>query len=367
MKTFVLLGGYGGAGRALAPLLLSETNARLIIAGRNQEKAQRLADALAVGHPGRVTAAMADAAQPKSVEALLQGSAMLIDLTPNSARSAAMARAALEAEADYLDIHFQANAFNELAPLACDFEARGRLLITQAGSHPGLPAALVRAAAQQFDQYHSALVGMALRMRVENATTALELVDEIMTVRGALFADGAWREARNSDTRTLDLGPRFGLRMCYPMRMVELEPLPEALGLRETGVWVAGFNPIVDWLLIPFMLLCGKLSLRFARPLLARLFTWGVNAFTVGEPGMSICIEAVGLRLGQPATCRIVLDHPNPYVLTTIPVAGCLLQYLDGEIAKPGLHIMGQAVNPRRLLKDMARMGINVSVEGLAT
>ena len=270
----------------------------------------------------------------------------------------------MEAEADYLDIHFQAETLDLLSPLARDFEARGCLLITQAGSHPGLPAALVRTAAQQFDQYHSALVGMGLRMRVENATTALELVDELMTAKGTLFADGAWREAVNNDMRTLDLGPRFGLRMCYPMRMVELETLPEALGLRETGVWVAGFNPVVDCLLIPLMLLCGKFGLRSARSLLARLFTWGVNEFTVGEPGMSISMEAAGLRLGQPASCRIVLDHPSPYRLTAIPVAACLLQYLDGELAGPGLHLMGQAVNPQRLLADMARMGISVAVKG---
>ncbi|GAB6125286.1 saccharopine dehydrogenase NADP-binding domain-containing protein [Humidesulfovibrio idahonensis] len=360
MKTFVLLGGYGGAGQELSRLLLRETDAELVLAGRDTAKAARLAAALNGERPGRARAARADARDPASLAAVLRGSALLIDLTPGGGHVGGLARAALDAGADYLDIHFQLGALEQLLPLAQDFERAGRLLLTQAGCHPGLPAALVRAAAPFFDEYRSALVGMGLSMRVENETTALELVDELMTAEGTIFADGAWRKAGNRDMRALDLGPRFGVRQCFPMRMAELESLPGALGLRECGVLVAGFNPVADWFVLPLILLCGRLGLIRMRPLLARLFTWSINTFSKDAPGMSFALAATGARQGAPASLRLVVDHPSPYALTAIPVAACLRQYLAGGLCAPGLRFMGQVADPRRLLDDMARMGVRV-------
>lgn len=363
MKTIVLLGGYGAAGRELAPLLLRETEARLVLVGRSQDKAEALAGALDREHPGRVRAAQCDATAPESLAGALRGAALLVDLSPGGDHVGGLARAALKAGADFLDIHFQQGVLEQLLPLAEDFDSAGRLLLTLAGSHPGLPAALVRAATPHFDECHSALVGMGLSIRVENETTALELVDGLMTARGALYEDGAWREARNSDVRNLDLGPRFGVQPCYPMRMAELEALPRQFGLRRAGVYVAGFNPVVDWALLPLIILCGRVGLRGMRPLLARLFTWGVNAFARDAPGMSLCLEASGVRQGRPLRLRLQLDHPSPYALTAIPVAACLRQWQDGSLAARGLRFMGQAVDPLRLLEDMARLGVSVGWE----
>ena len=44
IKTFLILGGYGNVGRVLTRLLLQETNVRLVLAGRNFEKAKAAAD-----------------------------------------------------------------------------------------------------------------------------------------------------------------------------------------------------------------------------------------------------------------------------------------------------------------------------------
>jgi len=363
MKPLVLLGGYGGAGRDIAALLLRETDACLVIAGRDLAKAEAFAEQLAAGSPGRVNAAQADADRPESLGPLLRDACLLLDLTPGAKRAHGLALAALRAGADYMDIHFQQTALEGLAPLSRDYEAAGRLLLTQAGSHPGLPAVLVRAASARLDACRSALVGMGLAMRVETQATALELVEEIMFAEGALCEDGVWRTARGSDIRVFDLGPRFGRRACYPMRMPELEALPGLIGLRETGAFVAGFNPVVDCALIPLLLACGRLGLRSATPLLARLFTWGVNTFSRGEPHMALCVDAQGERQGGPASARLLVEHPSPYLLTAAAVVAYLRQYLDGGLTGNGLRFMGHAAEPERILADMARMGVRVAWE----
>ena len=74
----------GGAGQALAPALLLETNALLVIAGRSLDKATACAERLRQEHPahaGRVRAAQADAERPESLAQLLAPPAMLLDLT----------------------------------------------------------------------------------------------------------------------------------------------------------------------------------------------------------------------------------------------------------------------------------------------
>lgn len=59
----LILGGYGFAGQCLAPLLLQETQVSLVVAGRNQEKAERMAAELNSRFPGdRVSSMRVDAA-----------------------------------------------------------------------------------------------------------------------------------------------------------------------------------------------------------------------------------------------------------------------------------------------------------------
>jgi len=49
-------------------------------------------------------------------------------------------------------------------------------------------------------------------------------------------------------------------------------------------------------------------------------------------------------------------------IFTAIPGVACLLQYLDGSLARPGLWMMGRLADPGRLMKDMRRMGIQIRV-----
>ncbi len=362
MATFLLVGGYGAAGREMASLLLRATDSDLVIAGRSLDRARACADELGQAHPGRVRAAQADAARPDTLRTALDGVDMLLDLTSAPDQAAALAQAALAANADYLDIHFQGSVFRQLAPLARVFHQDGRLLLTQCGCHPGLPAALVRAAAKRLDSIDSASVGMGLSMRVESPATALEMVDALGEEDvGLVFEREGWRKPVGSGQRVLDLGPRFGQRPCYPMFLEELRALPDTLGVSELGLYAAGFNPVVDYALLPLVILCARLKARWARPVLARLFTWGVNAWSTQGPGISFALEATGQRQGRDVTLRLVVDSDNPYALTAIPVVACLRQYLAGGLPASGLQCMGLAVDPELLLADMADLGAGIA------
>ena len=67
-ESLLILGGYGGAGKVLADLLLQETKLRLLIGGRNPAKAEAFADELNARHSGqRAEARTLDANQSQSL------------------------------------------------------------------------------------------------------------------------------------------------------------------------------------------------------------------------------------------------------------------------------------------------------------
>jgi saccharopine dehydrogenase (NAD+, L-lysine-forming) len=49
-------------------------------------------------------------------------------------------------------------------------------------------------------------------------------------------------------------------------------------------------------------------------------------------------------------------EHEDGYELTAIPVVAMFMQY--EHIRQPGLHMMGQLVQPDQFFKDMQQMGV---------
>src|SRR5262249_43705438 len=82
--------------------------------------------------------------------------------------------------------------------------------------------------------------------------------------------------------------------------------------------------------------------------------------------GAVMRLEAQGEKDGRPLSLSVILRHPDAYEFTALPVAACLRQYLDGTIARPGVWLMGEAVEPERLFADLRRMGVSLEtvVEG---
>jgi hypothetical protein len=357
-KIFVL-GGYGGTGRRISEWLLRETDAQVIVGGRNLEKAEELRDRLNRQYPGqRAAAAFADASDAASLQAAFGGASLVIDASIAVAHARTVALAALDSNCDYLDFHFEQSVLPALELLAPRVKAAGRCFITQAGFHPGLPAAFIRYAAPEFERYDSAIIGMAMSQKVEKPESLYELVDILNDYKVDVFKGGAWKPAGSGDFRTIDFGPRFGARTCYPLQMAEIRAMPDMFGLRETGVYVAGFNWFVDYVVFPLAILLFKIKKGLGRELIAKLLWWGINRPSRSR-GVSFVLDAAGKKGGVPVTLRLIAEHDDAYEFTAIPVVACVRQFLDGVIA-PGLWMMGHAVEPDRLFEDMARMGIPI-------
>jgi saccharopine dehydrogenase (NAD+, L-lysine-forming) len=202
---------------------------------------------------------------------------------------------------------------------------------------------------------------MAMTADIEKAESAYELVDVLADYTADIFVDRTWRQATYKDTKKIDFGSLFGTRTCYPIQMEEMYAMSEMFSLKETGVYVAGFNWFVDYLVFPLAMIMPRIKKGLGRHLIATLLVYGLRTFSGTAKGVSFVLEADGTRDKSPLKFRIMAEHEDAYAFTAIAIVACVRQCLGGRIAAPGLHLMGHVVEPVLLMKDMEMMGIKIT------
>ena len=360
MTRILILGGTGYTGRPLTRLLLQHSDALLALATRHLDKAQELADEWNGKFPGnRVSAVHADAADPASLQTAFRGQDMVVVAAPTTAHAGTVIHACLEAGADYLDVQLGAAKFALLQSLAGEIRQAGRCFITEAGFHPGLPAALVRYAAAHLDTLTQANVVGYLNMGMDLPYTEAvsELVEMFKEYQSQVYTAGKWTRTGSYDMRRIDLGGDIGKKLCYSMFFEELRPLPQLYpSLQELGFYLSETHWMVDWVIYPLAWAWLKVAPRAVGPI-GRLLWWGMRNFHKPPQRIELQVHTSGVKDGKPVDVRASISHLDGYELTAIPVAAALLQYLDGSARQPGLWMMGHLAEPLRLFEDMQRMG----------
>ena len=365
MSTALVVGGYGNAGTAITGLLLAHSDHTIRVGGRHLDHAQRLVDELGARNPGwrrRLEAVAVDAGDAASIARALGGVDLCIAAAGTSRSAETAVVAALSAGVDYLDIQVGHAKADRLLAMDAQARAAGVTLVTDGGFHPGVPAAMIRYADQRMGGLERALVASVIAvdwaaLRPLADSTVAEMMEEFRDFAYEEYRSGRWGSAGRQPTFTFP--EPFGSRKAAAMGLAEMHQLTHALpGLRETGFYVGGFNPVVDYGLIPLAMAGMRIAPDRLGPPLGRLLHWGLLRFA--RPPYGTILQLDGNTAGQPPTTLMRIRHPDAYFVTAAPTVAAALQILDGTSHLPGAHTQAMLVEPTRFFADQAAMGLTV-------
>jgi hypothetical protein len=364
----VVLGASGNAGREVTRLLGPELAAtdQLVLAGRSAERLARTAEV--VTGEAQVSTNLVDAEDTEAVAAAVAGADLVIVTVSRPDLVGTLARTVLEAGADWYDTLLSGptklNALRELAP---QIEAAGCCFVTDGGFHPGVPAALVRWAAEQVDDLVEAdvLAGLRIDWKTETLadSTIEEMLDEMTSFDLMTWVDGRRQQLKWSQCPTIDFGEPIGRKLVVPMPLAEMDALPQTYpSLRRCGFYICGFGPAMDYLVLPVLM--GMLKVpRLHRPA-ARLTRWSMARLASSPPPhrLVLRLQAQGRQAGRRCTAEVSVSGTDGYLLTAAPVVAGLRQVLHGSGRRPGLHLQAQLVAPTQFLADLADLGLAVDI-----
>lgn len=365
----LLIGGYGEAGKRIAEYALRFLKTiEIIIAGRTLQKAQALADELnQTLKTTRTSARRVDVADVNDLTNAMKEVDFVINASGTIIYTEQIVKAVLSSGRDYLDMQLSSpTKLNILRQYASTFKTKGICYMTDGGFHPGVPAALVRYAAQQLDTLETGNVYCA--MKIDWASLAItedtkyEFVDELKNFNMTHLENGVWvNPSWSKATQRYEFGAPYGNEVCMPMHLEEFRELKQQLPfLQSAGLFISGFNPITDWFVAPLVIIGFKILPERFNKSLAKFFNWGLQ-FSKPPFGIRIIAQCKGTKDQEPATLRISVDHEDGYVLTAIPVVACLKQYIENGLREPGLQFQANFVQPTPFLEDMEQMGLQVS------
>lgn len=362
--TILVLGGYGKAGRNIARLLLAETGVgRVLVAGRNGDKAQDQARRLATAYGrSRVSALEVDASDTDALRlAFAAVDLVVVCLAYREDQAQAVLRAVLDSGIHYIDLTPDARKQTILKALADRLAARGCIVLTEAGIVPGCPSVLVRLAAGELDSVTEVTVASLYRDRQLAYDGAYDLLSHAQEQPYVVYENGRWQPVSALAARRVFFGRHFGRRLALPVYLNELQSLPGKLEIERLRLYQGSLNPVADSVLILWQWLRFMRSERMAG-LFTRLLLWSVRRFTRPPFGIVQRLTAQGMKSGKPQQFTLALAQENMYLATAIPVVAAACQILDGAITDAGPQFMGCAVDAQQFLEEIERLGLDVSV-----
>lgn len=360
-QTLCILGGYGGVGRSLSLALLKYTDYDLIVAGRRKTKAEEWVKELSKRFPERkIKADFTDTRDQASLVEVFRQADLVVVTATVADDIGDIAKAAIAVGTGMIDIMLRSDVAETLLQYEPLMKEQNLRFITQAGFHPGIVAPLMRSVVHDFDQYHSAVVGLAMDPIFRNPESTHELFYEIIEAKPQILRSGQWVTGTYRDLATVHFPQYFGLKKCFPLDLVEIHGIEKTTGLENAGVYAAGFDFWIDWVIFPLAMSIGWFSRKWGQKIGGKMLLSHIRNKQNQRPRVEMVLDASGIKDGKVKKIQRALSCEDGFELTAFSVLACIRQYFSGNPEMPGLYLMGQVVKENQLFADLRKMGVNI-------
>lgn len=356
MMKIAVFGATGQTGRRICSLLLEHVDFNVIACARTKETLEYLTSSL--GDKGKLlTIRTVDINDSSILDEIFSQVDLVVGATSQWSDSVTLATRAIKTSTHYCGTYLShPNKWIKLRELEACCRENKTMIVDDCGTHPGLPAAMIRKI-QQERPLRTAWVGGKFDLEWDKlglaAETVSDFISEIESTIPSIFDEGQWKHGYRY-MRQFKFESTNQQESCVPMLMEEIKELVQTGGLVSTGFFIAGFGFVVDYLIMPLSLVLNKVNHRASRT----LFWWGLQRFA-SRPRRAILQLEAEVK-GSNDTVNMVVSHDDPYFITAASIVETIKQMLTSP--KPGLWMQGSFVEPEGFFKGLKQMGISVSI-----
>jgi len=360
--TFGVVGGYGATGRVVVSELWKSSARRILIGGRDPNKAR----ALAAEFDGRVSTALVDVLDQNSLDDFCSRCSIIVNLAgPVMVLEDRVAQAAFRRQCHYVDAAGLMTVRERMLPHSRVIADLGLSCVISAGLLPGiseiLPLYANTKARSQMDAIESVTVYYG-----DTGEWSANAFQEIAwflrhrrsrgsrSMRSGYFQKGEWVDVSMVKAwLKADLGGGIGPRRFYVGFVPEM--IEMASRFADCDLFSYGCLPGLRTTIIATVISVIPLPRRFGARLLRNAFQKNrlpVDGF--------VLVKVVGRRAGRSATltAQVAYKEQQGYWLNGLVPATVARMISERKPVETGAHFLAEAVDPMAFMEELRKSGV---------
>ena len=339
MTTVLVVGGYGAVGSELCRILSRDGDLDLVVAGRDGEKASRLAPAL--GARSRVV----DVTDPESCAAGLEDVDVVVNCFVDVVEpSLDLPEAAIARGIYYLDpAAVPVEYIERLLALGERAHAAGATLVTALGVNPGIPALLAIHVGKAFDPVDSLDVYFTMGSKLGGLSPlSLRGVGLMMKTRPLQWRDGDWRKPSRSGKKRY-VGAPFERQVYFGSATItpDLLDVPRIIRSRDFAFF-SGMEQTFQGIVFQLGIMLGATHTHRRAERFLRVLRWlGKGDDVTNDIGLEVV--AAGEKDGHRQR-RSISMHCSEEYATALALAILCRQIARRQVTHRGAFVPRQVV-----------------------
>lgn len=354
-EDILIVGGYGVVGRRIAAQLAPQFPGRVVVAGRNEDRARSLCDELQNGTRAR----RVDVDDPASIDAALErvGTVMVCVVQ----RDLHLLRASIARGLAYTDTAPRLAFWQGADEMDVDSRRTGARIVLGAGLSPGISNVMARRLVATLGGAERLETTILLSLGDEYGPDSLQHVLEAVTQPFRVFENGSYREAVPFGEGTrFDFPAPLGRRTAYLFPWSDVVYYPKTLGVRTAR---GRFSLDPPWLGSAASLLVRAGARRWLRRRdLLRGHRGALERLERRYRGRDLFALVVRADRGDRAL-RMSLSGRHQADATAAGAAEIARMLAASEIAGAGVWLPEQVVSPDRFFDAIGALGWNAAIE----